>query len=63
MSLLELNTTTKKQIDKATSKLEFDDIKKNSGNNKVYEIKVIWDSAIYARKLEDYLPSFYYLVL
>ena len=33
-----------------------------AGNNKKYEIKVIQNSAIYAKKVDKYLPRLYYLV-
>ena len=35
-----------------------------AGNSKKYEVKAIWDSAVYASKLESgQLPSLYYLVI
>ena len=56
MSLLEQDTKRKGRMDDKTE-LDTDD---NSGD---YEVKVIWDSAVYARKLESgHLPGLYYLV-
>lgn len=40
------------------SKLEFD-----NGKNRNYESKTICDSIVYVRESEDYLSTFYYLVL
>ena len=35
-----------------------------AGNNEEYEVEAIWDSAVYASKLESgQLPSLYYLVV
>lgn len=62
MSLLGKDITKKRYVDKATSQLEFDDNKGNK-NSKEYKVKVIWDSAVYAKEAEDHLPELYYLVL
>ena len=32
-------------------------------NNKKFKIEAIWDSVIYAKKLENYLLGFYYLLI
>ena len=59
MSLLEHNTTRKGRLDEITTQLKFE----ASDNGKEYEVEPIWNSAVYASKLEGYLPGFYYLVL
>ena len=59
MSLLEQDTTTKRQMDEEVGQMEFD-----AGDNKSGEYKVdaIWDNAIYARESESgHLPGLYYL--
>ena len=33
-----------------------------ANNSKEYEIKVIWNCAVYAKKSESHLPGLYYLV-
>ena len=33
-----------------------------TGNNKKYKEKAIWDSVVYANKIENYLSDLYYLV-
>ena len=55
MSLLEQNIINKEQVKKM---LEL------NGNNNIeeYEVEAIWDSAVYAKKLGNHLPNFYYLV-
>ena len=57
VSLLEQNTTKKKQVKKV--------LELNTGNesSKKYELEAIWDSAVDAQKSESYLPSLYYLVV
>ena len=58
MSLLEQDTTRKKQVSKKV--LEW-----NAGNkdSKGYKVEAICDSAVYANKSKSsYLPSLYYLV-
>ena len=59
MLLLKQDITRKDQIDEKIIKLEF----KATGNSKKYEIKIIWDSAVYANKAESYLSGFNYLVV
>ncbi len=60
MSLLEQDTTRKGQVDKTTSRLEFE----NEGDGEEYKVRAIRDSAVYAKKSDSvyYLPAFYYLV-
>lgn len=41
-----------------TTQLEF----KVRDNRKKYKVQGIWDIVVYTKKLEDYLPSLYYLV-
>ena len=58
VSLLKQDSTRKGQVnDENVAEL-------NAGNkNKKYEVEVIWDSKIYARKLESgHLPGLYYLL-
>ena len=45
------------QVDKKVTKLDFE-----AGNSKEYKIEAIWDSAVYTRESENYLPELYYLV-
>lgn len=54
MILLEYNIKRKGQAD---IKLELE-----TNNDKEYEIKRIWNSSVYARESESYLPELYYLV-
>lgn len=57
MLLLEQDTTKKGQIDKTV--IEF----KAGNNKKEYELKKIWDSPIYAKKLiAGHLLDLYYLI-
>ena len=57
MSLLEQDITKKLQVDKKVEKLDADN------NSEKYKIKVIWDRAIYAKKLKSHLLDLYYLVI
>ena len=59
MSLLEQDTTRKGWMNELFPKPEpeFD-----AGNDKEYEVETIKDSAVYAKKAEEHLPSLYYLV-
>ena len=58
VSLLEQDTTWKERVDKRVKKLELE-----AGNSKEYEVEAIWDSVVYASKLESgQLPGLYYLV-
>ena len=58
MSLLEQNTTRKKQMDKELWELEL-----KAGNSKEYEVEAIWDSVVYASESESgQLLDLYYLV-
>ena len=58
ISLLEKDTTKKRQID------ENNTAKLNIGDNKSdeYKIKAIQDSVVYTRELAGNLPGLYYLV-
>ncbi len=59
VSLLEQDITRKEQVDKITSRLEFE----SNGDGKEYKVKAIWDSKVYTKELDsDHLPGFYYLV-
>ena len=55
LSLLEQDTTKKRQINKFLSKFEM-------GNDKEYKIKAIQDSTIYVKKEDGYLSELYYLI-
>ena len=59
MSLLEQDTTKKRQMNKLFPKPEpeFD-----AGNNKKYEVKIIKDSVVYTKEAKRNLPNLYYLV-
>ena len=56
MSLLEKDTTKKKRVDENTIKLDAGD---DSGE---YEVEVIWDSAVYAKEVDEYLLRLYYML-
>ena len=58
ISLLEQDTTKKKQVNDMQLNFEFE-----AGNNKEYEVEGIWDSAVYARESAGQLLGLYYLVL
>ncbi len=55
MSLLEQDTTRKKQVEIA---IELDE-----SNSKEYKVEAICNSAMYASKLEGHLLNLYYLIL
>ena len=58
MSLLEQNSTRKDRIDKIVKELDFE-----ASNCKKYRVEAIWDSAIYANKLEiGHLQGVHYLI-
>ena len=58
-SLLEEDTTTNEQVDKQVTKPEL-----VTGDSKEYKVEAIWDSAVYASKLESgQLPGLYYMVV
>ena len=52
--LLEQDTIKKGQVETA--------IELDKGNSKKYEVEIICNSAVYARKLEGHLPGLYYLI-
>ena len=54
VSLLEQDTTKKEQVDEKVTELDF-----KAGDSEEYEIEAIWDSAVYAKKLEGHLPGLY----
>ena len=57
MSLLKQDTISKEQVKKIR---ELD----SSDNSKEYKMVAIWDSTLYANKLDSgYLPNFYYLII
>ena len=55
VSLLEQDTIRKERVEKVSELNAGDD-------SKEYKVEAIWDSAVYARELEGYLPGLYYLV-
>ena len=58
ISLLEQDTTRKGQVSKKIPELDAGD-----KNSEEYEVEAIWDSAVYANKLESgHLPVLYYLI-
>ena len=58
VSLLEQDTTRKRQLSKKVSQLDAG----NKDSNE-YKLEAIWDSAVYVNKLESgHLPSLYYLI-
>lgn len=61
MSILEKNTINKGRVDQSTAtQLEF----KASDNNEVYELKEIYDNAIFVKKSDaGHLLGLYYLIL
>ena len=54
ISLLEQDTIKKGRVEIA--------IELDKGNKKEYEVEAICNSAVYVRKSEEHLLSFYYLV-
>ena len=58
MSLLEQNITKKWRMNKFVEVPKFE-----LGNDKEYQMEAIWDSAVYAKEADKYLPGLYYLVL
>ena len=57
VSLLQQDTTRKERVDKNVTELDFE-----VNNSKEYKVEAIWESAIYAKKLEGHLIGFYYLI-
>ena len=58
MSMLEQNTTKKRQIDKKISELDI-----SNKDDKEYKVGAIWDNAIYVEELgSGVLSSIYYLI-
>ena len=64
MSLLEQDTTRKRQVDKTLPEPE-KDLEFGAGGNKEYEVKAIIKGAIYGQQVNnsDWIPGLYYLVL
>lgn len=58
MLQLEQKTTKKRQVDKKTSKIEFE----TDSNSKKYKFETICDSEVYVNKSKNNLPDLYYLV-
>lgn len=57
MKLLEQDIIRRRQVDKTIARLEF-----GSQDGKKYEVKIFYNSTVYARELRDHPPGFYYLV-
>lgn len=58
ISLLEQETTKKRQVDKKFGQIEFD----SRDNNKEYKVEVIQDNVVYVKELKGYLLELNYLV-
>ena len=56
--LLEQNTIKKEREDKKVTELEF-----GAGNHKKHKVKAIWNSFVYANKVEGFLLGLYYLIV
>ena len=57
MSLLEQNITKRERVEKMP------ELDASNNHNKEYKMETIWDSAVYANKLElGHLPGLYYLL-
>ena len=61
MSLLEQDTTRKRQVDKALPELE-KELEFKTGGNKEYKIKIIINNVVYSQEKNNQMPGFYYLV-
>ena len=60
MSLLEQDTTRKRQVDEEIRQIEFEASNNNSGE---FKVEAIWDSMVYAKESESsHLPGFNYLI-
>lgn len=57
MLLLQQDIIGRRQVIKLVLELEF-----KSGKDKKYEIKAIWDSAVYTDIYQKQLPELYYLI-
>lgn len=57
--MVKQDITNKKQVDVTRFQLKFDN---GRNNNREWEVKIIYDSGIYARELDNQLSGFYYLV-
>lgn len=63
ISLLKHDIIKEGRVDKAKPRLEFDNSKsEGDGGSKKYKVEAIWNSAVYTKETEDYLPGLYYLV-
>lgn len=58
MLLLEQNIIRKMQINKFLLMSKFE-----TGNNKKYEVEIIWDSVVYSKKAVKHLLRLYYWVV
>ena len=54
VSLLEQDPTKKERMNENVTELKFD-----ASNNEEYKVEVIWNSIVYAKKLEGHLPGLY----
>lgn len=59
MALLEYDILKKRWVNKITTQLKFE----VKNNNTKYKFKEICNSAVYTKKLEDYLSNLYFIVL
>ncbi len=60
LSLIEKDTTRKRQVGETISLLEVEG--NGDGDGEEYEIEAIRDSEVYTRESESHLPGFYYLI-
>ena len=58
ISPLEQDNTKKKWMNEFTELPEFE-----TDDDKEYKVEVIWESTVYAKKVDRYLPRLYYLVV
>ncbi len=61
VSLLEQDTTRRRQVDKALPEPERE-VEFEAGDNKEYEVEAIINSAVYGQQANDQMPGLYYLV-
>lgn len=60
---LKQNIIKKRQVDKTTSQLLFDNGSKGKARGDVYKVKKIWDSTVYVMESKAHLSGFYYVIL
>ncbi len=63
VSLLEQDTTRKRQVDNKALPEPEKELEFEAGGNKEYEVEAIIDSAVYGQQVNNQMPGLYYLVL